>query len=148
MGNNFFSPTAIAAIGTEISALSKVGLRIAARIPYVIGKSVLTDPKISDLRSQDRIRDILGDLIIESLAELGPFYGKLSQIALTRMGGEASELVRKSTARPHLQRLASHRDKRSRTPPGSGNSCLERLSYFGNMPNRRRFDGTSSCRKG
>lgn len=96
MGNNFFSPTAIAAIGTEISALSKVGLRIAARIPYVIGKSVLTDPKISDLRSQDRIRDILGDLIIESLAELGPFYGKLSQIALTRMGGEASELVEKA----------------------------------------------------
>lgn len=81
-------PLELAAVGRALVMYSAVSL------PARVSKSLLLDPHIDSIFDEARFLDLLGDSTLELFDALGPIYGKMGQIGLSRLS-------------PNMQKLAS-----------------------------------------
>lgn len=81
-------PLELAAVGRAVLMYSAVSL------PARVSKSLLLDPHIDSIFDEARFLDLLGDATLELFDALGPIYGKIGQMGLSRLS-------------PNMQKLAS-----------------------------------------
>ncbi len=92
------------ALAREILFIYKQLLTTGAiRLPLGVLRSLVKDPGLDPIWSEKRLLELLGDIVIASLNELGPVYGKFGQIALSRLDEEGQAF----SQRLHLDRLYS-----------------------------------------
>ncbi|MCX6131031.1 MAG: AarF/UbiB family protein [Proteobacteria bacterium] len=65
------------------------------RLPIQISRAFLSEPSLDPIWSGHRIRELLGDVVLSCFNQLGPVYGKLGQIALSRMDADSREWAQK-----------------------------------------------------
>lgn len=76
------------AVHKEAQRVAWSGARMALRSPLSAFRSLLQDPSFDSIDSQRRLGDILGELLMEGLDELGPVYGKALQTLSTRLDSD------------------------------------------------------------
>lgn len=78
------------ALGREILFVYKELLRSGAvRLPFGVLRAVLKDSSLDPVWTEKRLLELVGDIVIACLSELGPVYGKLGQMALSRLDEDA-----------------------------------------------------------
>ncbi len=88
-------PLELAAVGRAMLMYSAVSL------PARVSRSLLLDPHIDSIFDEARFLDLLGDATLELFDALGPIYGKMGQIGLSRL----SPNMQKVAATLRLTRL-------------------------------------------
>jgi ubiquinone biosynthesis protein len=84
------------ALAREISCIYKKLLYSGGiALPLRVSKAFLREPGIDPIWSEKRILELVGDVALSCLDSLGPVYGKLGQIALSRLDEDGQELAQK-----------------------------------------------------
>ncbi|WP_141735595.1 ABC1 kinase family protein [Oligoflexus tunisiensis] len=64
-------------------------------LPLRVSRAFLMEPGIDPFWSEKRILELVGDVALACFNSLGPVYGKLGQIALSRLDDEGQQLAQK-----------------------------------------------------
>lgn len=84
------------ALGREILFVYRELLRSGAvRLPLGLLRSLLKDSSLDPVWTEQRLLEVLGDIVMACVNELGPVYGKLGQMALSRQGEEGQAFSEK-----------------------------------------------------
>jgi ubiquinone biosynthesis protein len=65
------------------------------RFPVGMLRSIVRDSGLDPIWSEKHLFDLVGDIVLSCMDQLGPVYGKIGQVALSRIGDHEQEWVQK-----------------------------------------------------
>ena len=76
-----------------VEVYSSVVLKNCFRLPRGVGRALLRESSLDPVWSGERFKDLLGGFLLDTFNDLGPVYGKIGQIFVTRLSHDYEGIV-------------------------------------------------------